>query len=218
MMHPRELRALMSRLNTLISRAILGKADSSPGVQTLQVEVLADEVMDGVEHLEPYGFTSSPLPGAEGIVLNVGGQRGGAVAINFHNRKFRLKGLKGGEVALYTDENDTLVFSRGNIVTLTTKHFVVQAEEDVVVETKKATVAASEELTLASPLVRLKADGIASEAYTAGATPTMRVQGNIEQDGSLASTGDHVAAGVSLRSHPHSNAGGSGNSGPPVAG
>jgi len=41
---------------------------------------------------------------------------------------------------------------------------------------------------------------------------------DIKQDGSIESSGDHKAAGVSLMNHPHSNSGGSGNSGPPIAG
>lgn len=217
-MHMRELRRIMGRVNTIVSRALLGKVDSAPGVQNLQIEVLADENMDGVEHVEPYGFTSSPLEGAEGIVLNVGGQRGACVAINFHNRQFRLKDLGAGEVALYTHEGDTLVFSKDNHVTLTTKHFVVKAEEDVLIETKEATVKADTSFRLESPHMHWKTDGVTWEGYTDGATPLLTMTGDIAQEGSHTSTGDQVAGGVSQINHPHRDAGGSGSSGPPIAG
>jgi phage baseplate assembly protein V len=214
-MHPRQLRGLMGRINTLISRAILNRVDSAPGVQNLQVEALADEVMDGVEHVEPYGFTSVPLEGAEGVVLNVAGQRGACVAINFHNRQFRLKDLGAGEVALYTHEGDKLVFSKDNHVTLTTKHFTVLAEEDVLIETKVATLHASERLTLETKHMHWKMDGVTWEGYTEGVTPELAMKGNINQDGWHHSTGDQVAGSVSQIHHLHQNAGGSGLSGEP---
>ena len=72
----RLLRSLQRRMATLVGRAVLLAVNSGTGLQSVQVSILADEVMDGVEHMEPYGFTSNPLPGAEGVVLNVAGQRG----------------------------------------------------------------------------------------------------------------------------------------------
>jgi phage baseplate assembly protein V len=206
----------MGRINTLVSRAILGRVNSDPGVQTLQVEVLAEEVMDGVEHVEPYGFTSSPLEGAEGVVLNVGGQRGACIAINFHNRQFRLQGLKSGEVALYTHEGDTLVFSENNHVTLKTKHFKVEAEEDAVVETKEATIKADTVLTLDSPLMRWRTNGVTWEGREEGDIPTLTMKGNIVQDGSHTSTGDQIAGSVSQMHHKHTGDSG-GTTGEPLS-
>ena len=113
---------------TMIGRCILSALDSSSGVQAASVTIMADEEMKGVEYMEPYGFTSVPLQGAEGVVLNVGSRRGSCVVVSLGNRKFRLKSLKSGEVALYTDEGDRLVFERGNVVKLFTKNYIVNAE------------------------------------------------------------------------------------------
>lgn len=102
----RLLRSLQRRMATLVGRAVLLAVNAGTGLQSVQVRILADEVMDGVEHMEPYGFTSNPLPGAEGVVLNVAGQRGACVGVNFGNRGVRVAGLKSGEVCIYTDEGD----------------------------------------------------------------------------------------------------------------
>lgn len=143
-MHERLLRALRTSIYTLIGRAVLHVVDSAPGCQTLQVQVLADETQDGVEHVEPYGFTSSPLPGAEGVVLNVGGRRGSAVGFNFGNRGFRVVGLKSGEVCIYTDEGDKITLKRGRNMEIETLHLAITAQEDATVTTKTYTVIASE--------------------------------------------------------------------------
>ena len=109
----RLLSPLYRRMATMIGRCILSALDSSSGVQNASVTIMADEEMKGVEYMEPYGFTSAPLQGAEGVVLNVSSRRGSCVVVSLGNRKFRLKGLKSGEVAMYTDEGDKLVFERG---------------------------------------------------------------------------------------------------------
>ena len=58
----RILRSLQRRMATLVGRAVLLAVNAGTGLQSVQVRILADEVMDGVEHMEPYGFTSNPLP------------------------------------------------------------------------------------------------------------------------------------------------------------
>ena len=69
------LAPLRRRMATLIGRCILSAVRSEEGFQTLDVVIMADESMGGVEHAEPYGFTSNPHPGAEGVVLNVAARR-----------------------------------------------------------------------------------------------------------------------------------------------
>ena len=72
----RLLEPLRRRMAVMIGRCILSALDSAPGVQSAAVTIMADENMKGVEYMEPYGFTSAPLVGAEGLILNIGAQRG----------------------------------------------------------------------------------------------------------------------------------------------
>lgn len=107
---------LARKLRLLATRAIVRVIDPAAMLQALQVEALADELLDDVEHLEPYGHTAHPHPGAEAVVLNLGGNRSGAVVIAVADRRYRLKGLAAGEVALYDDLGQKVHLTRAGIV------------------------------------------------------------------------------------------------------
>ena len=81
----------------------------------------------------------------------------------------------------------------------------------------KVTAEADAEVRLRAPLIALEGNTITIGGLRGGAAAAT-LKGDIVQDGSHTSTGDQVAGGVSQITHPHSNAGGSGNSGPPIAG
>ncbi|MCT2388796.1 hypothetical protein [Erwinia pyrifoliae] len=49
------------------------------------------------------------------------------MVITVADRRYRLTGLKSGEVAMYSDEGDSIVLRRGNRVEVNTKHYVVNA-------------------------------------------------------------------------------------------
>lgn len=184
----RLLSPLYRRMATMIGRCILSALDSSSGVQAASVTIMADEEMKGVEYMEPYGFTSVPLQGAEGVVLNVGSRRGSCVVVSLGNRKFRLKGLKSGEVALYTDEGDRLVFERGNVVKLFTKNCIVNAET-------KTTINAPETEITGHMTVR---QGITWGGVADGLDGPAQVQGGMVNTGGVISSNDKV-----LDTHTH---------------
>ena len=102
----------------MIGRAVLTVVDADRMTQSIQVEALQDEVIDEFEHMEPYGFTSHPHPGAEAIIAALGGMREHSVAVVVGDKRYRLTGLDEGEVAIYTDENNSggahrIVMKRG---------------------------------------------------------------------------------------------------------
>ena len=102
----------------MIGRAVLTVVDADRMTQSIQVEALQDEVIDDFEHMEPYGFTSHPHPGAEAILAALGGMREHSVAVVVGDKRYRLTGLDEGEVAIYTDENNSggahrIVLKRG---------------------------------------------------------------------------------------------------------
>lgn len=122
-------------LTRMIARGTVALATASSMLQTLQMRLTAGEVKDDLEHFEPYGFTSNPKPGAEGVALFLGGDRSHGVVVCVSDRRFRLKELKPGEVAIYTDEGDTFVFKRGRIVELDTMTLKVKAGNSVEFDT-----------------------------------------------------------------------------------
>ena len=107
---------LMARVRGMVSRAVVNLVNDGAKLQALQVTLLADQVPDDVEHFQHYGCTSVPLPGAEGIALAVGGSTGHTVVINVDDRRYRLTGLRAGEVALYDDLGHKIHLTRDGIV------------------------------------------------------------------------------------------------------
>lgn len=118
-------------LRNLISRCTVALANAGGKLQSLQIRMLAGEVKDDVEHLEPYGFTSCPHDGAEGVAVFPGGDRSHGVVVVIADRRFRLQGLEAGEVALFTDEGDKIHFERGRKITVETATFTINASETV---------------------------------------------------------------------------------------
>lgn len=125
----------MTLLTRMIARGTVALASAGSMLQTLQMRLTAGEVKDDLEHFEPYGFTSHPKPGAEGVALFLGGDRSHGVVVCVSDRRFRLKELQPGEVAIYTDEGDTFVFKRGRIIELNTMTLKVKAGKAVEFDT-----------------------------------------------------------------------------------
>ncbi len=106
----------MGRVRGMIARAVLNLVNDATKLQALQVTLLADQVADEVEHFQHYGFTSVPHAGAEGIALAIGGSTGNTVVVNVDDRRYRLKALPNGEVALYDDLGHKVHLTRDGIV------------------------------------------------------------------------------------------------------
>lgn len=121
------MRALESRIRGMIGRAIVALVDDARQAQELQLELLADEGQDGVEHLQPYGLTAHPHPGAEAIVACAGGLRSHMIALVVADRRYRLTGLAQGEVALHDDLGNVIKLGRTRIEITGTSEVTVTA-------------------------------------------------------------------------------------------
>jgi phage baseplate assembly protein V len=133
------------RVNMSVARGLVALADDGKKMQRVQLRLLSDETKDNVEHFQPYGFTSVPLQGAEAVCVFVGGGRDHGLVVCVDDRRYRLKNLEGGEVALYTDEGTSVVLRRGKIVEVTCKEYRLTCE--------KLTIEASDSITVTSPSV-----------------------------------------------------------------
>ncbi|UVM48333.1 phage baseplate assembly protein V [Pseudomonas sp. B21-015] len=114
-------------LKSMMARGTVVLAAAGKMMQTLQVKLTAGELKDGAEHFEPYGITSNPLPGAEVLTMFLGGDRSHAVVLVAADRRYRIKELKPGEVAIYTDEGDKVHFKRGRIIDIETQTLNIKA-------------------------------------------------------------------------------------------
>jgi len=111
------LNPLKQRVMSMIARAVINSlSDTDGGYQNGQVSILDNEVRDNTARLQEYGFTSVPLQGADAVIVFVGGNRDHGLIIATDDARYRLQGMKNGEIALYTDEGDHIYFKRGKII------------------------------------------------------------------------------------------------------
>lgn len=124
----RLVKPVADRVALSIGRAVLRLVSEMPGVQLVQVEALRGEVIDQAEHLQPYGYASHPLPGAEAVVAAVGGSRNHPLILVVADRRYR-PGLEPGEAIVYDDQGQTIHLKRDGIVLTTDKRFRIEAKE-----------------------------------------------------------------------------------------
>lgn len=123
---------LKRRVSLMVGRAILSAAaDDSLTLQTLQLDVLSDETLSDLERFQNYGFTGVPFKGAEAVVVFAQGNRDHGLVIAVDDRRYRLKGLQNGEVAMYTDEGDKIHIKRGGIIEIDCSQANVNASSSV---------------------------------------------------------------------------------------
>lgn len=109
----RLIRPLSNRVTNLARRAVLQLVDDSQKLQVLQVKALAGETRDGVEHVQPYGFSSVPPAGADVVLLSVGGRSEHALAIAAGHKAYRIRNRESGEVTVY-DKNGSTITLKAN--------------------------------------------------------------------------------------------------------
>lgn len=120
------------RIKLMLSRAVCRLVDPSALLQTVQIELLRGELLDGVEHVEGYGRTAHPPPGAEALAASLAGERAHTVALALFHRQFRIRNLAPGEVALYDD--------LGNVIWLRRDHILIDSVDRVVVRAPQVTI------------------------------------------------------------------------------
>ena len=137
----------MGRLDDVLARGTVSAADGTKKMRVVQVRLLADEVRDDLEHVEPYGFTSEPLDDEqpEAFAAFFSGDRSHGIVFCIADRRYRLTKLKAGEVALYDDQGQKVHLTRDGIVVHTDKQL-----EATVGGTLTATVSGAATLKAAS--------------------------------------------------------------------
>lgn len=158
----RLLRPIQGRIQMMVGRAVISAVNDTLKAQALQVELLDGEAQDGIENYQSYGFTSVPLSGAEAVIAFVGGLRSHGICIGTVDRRYRLKGLQPGEVALYDDQGQKVVIGRDGIIIETEKPIIVRAES-VLVEADAVDLGGS-----GGPAVARVGDTVAGGVITSG--------------------------------------------------
>lgn len=215
------LRGMQRAVSNLLARAVVTGLNTASKSQMLQVDLLAGEQKENIEHLEPYGFTSAPITGAEAIAVFPDGDRSHGVILMVADRRYRIKALTAGEVAIYTDEGDSLILKRGNIMELQTKIFNVTATDSMNVTTKNFTITAGALASITAPEIGLNGNLTVSDVGGGGGG-TALIRGNVKIKGDQETVGiskarDHFSGIISGLTHAHNEVEpGNGNSGGPI--
>ena len=166
------MNALAGRIRLMVGRAIVNLVNDATKLQSLQVDMLSDETQDDVERFQDYGFTSHPHPGAEAVIVCVGGLRSHSLAIRVDDRSFRLTGLEEGEVAMFDDLGNIVKLGRQSIeitgvtkVKVASPEVVIEAADEATATAPKVIIQASAEVSVAAP--KITVEGTSEVAVTA---------------------------------------------------
>ncbi|EON13093.1 phage baseplate assembly protein V [Pandoraea sp. SD6-2] len=161
-------------------RGLIGLAKTDGPVVIIQGEGLAGEPVVDAELFQHYGYTSAPPSGTMMIVVPIGGRTSHSIVIATEHGQYRLKALKPGEVALYSDEGDSVHLARGRVMNITTKTLNITAEEAVNIDSPKVNVKhllnVAEQITGQGGLSVSGGEGVVVDG-------SMKVKGDVEIGG-----------------------------------
>lgn len=204
----------------LTFRGVLTLVKSAGAVQLVQGDGVTPGEMQDTELFQHYGYTSNPPAGTMAVVVPVGGNTSHGIVIATEHGSYRLKNLKSGEVAIYTDEGDSIVFKRGRLIEATTETFrlntqVMEVNAAVKIDFNTPMVTCSEQATVQH---RLTGNGSLTITNVSGTGGTSSFVGPINQTaGDYTTDQDVVASGTHVHTHRHGNVqNGAGTSGVPV--
>lgn len=170
------LRPYIRNIALMISRGIIQSVDDSTKIQLLRISLLADEVKDKTESMGHFGFSSSPPPGSDIVMVSVGASRDNGIIIATEHRNYRFKNLGSGESVLYSADGDKIHLKNGNVIDIVTKTLNIVAQTEVNID---------------SPLVNIKASTKVNID-----TPNINSTGDIDLDGNMTAVGDSTANNV----------------------
>ncbi len=104
------------KVDLMVGRGLVTAVSDAGAIQVMQLLLLDGEPADDVERIQEYGFTSVPKAGAEVACVFVGGNRDHGLVIAVDDRRYRLVGLEGGEVAIFDDQGQKVHLTRSGIV------------------------------------------------------------------------------------------------------
>ncbi|CAI8928592.1 Phage baseplate assembly protein V [Pseudomonas sp. IT-P171] len=119
------IRELGNRVRMMFGRGVLRAVSDTGPRQQVQVELLKDELRDGLEHMQNYGFTSHPLGGDCAVAFS-GGVREQGIVLVIDDRRYRIP-LLAGEVAIYDDLGNKIELLREMVKITAVQHLEVVA-------------------------------------------------------------------------------------------
>ncbi|MDI9407682.1 MAG: phage baseplate assembly protein V [Candidatus Pacebacteria bacterium] len=149
----RFLTPLNLAIRRTVARGIVLSMIDTTKVATAQVRLLDDQLQDGVEVLNQYGFSSVPAGQAECLCFAVGGDSNHRIMVAVCDRKNRFKALLPGEAVVYDNQGQKIHLRRSGLEIITTKPITVNGQSLEVTATAKVKVATAD-YQVESPTVK----------------------------------------------------------------
>ncbi|AYR25760.1 phage baseplate assembly protein V [Herbaspirillum rubrisubalbicans] len=168
-----------AKINLMLGRGIVSKANDGGAIQLIRGKLMDGEDYDQMERVQQYGLTSVPKPGAEFLSTFIGGNRDHSVIVAVDDRRYRLRGLKDGEVAIYDDQGQKVYLTRAGIV--------------IDGGGKPITIQNTPEVDMNTPIVKMAGD--------------LKVTGSISADGDISDHGNKKMSDMRAiyNGHDHAN-------------
>jgi phage baseplate assembly protein V len=169
-----EARETRRRVMNMIARGVIAESNDAGGMQTVQLSLLHEEAKAAAERIQNYGFSSHPPANSEAVAIFVGGGRDHALIIALDDRASRFTGLQAGEVAIYSNEGDSIVLKRDNTVEVTTRTLIVNAEEAIEIEASEIRIKGDIELDgslTATGSISAPGGGVGGPSTSSGQAP-----------------------------------------------
>jgi phage baseplate assembly protein V len=144
------------RVRLIARRAVVTLVYDDPKMQELQLAIFSGEVRDHVERFEDYGFTSHPFPEAEALVLALGGSTNHCAVVKVADRRYRIRAIAPGEVALYDDQGQVIHLKRNKTLHVYgVDHLIADIAANAVLTCPEVTITATTKCQVNSPQVNL---------------------------------------------------------------
>ena len=147
-------------IKNLLRRVSSTKIDDTGTQQRVEMTGLKGEAFKNVVRLQPYGFSSVPPKGSEGVLLTQGGRSDRAHVLGLEHKDYRPVKRKDGEVVFYDLNGQEVYISKDGIKIIGGKK-----------KLPLSITIGSSVLTVADGKITLKADKIVADGtvYLGGA-------------------------------------------------
>jgi phage baseplate assembly protein V len=188
-----DLKARVQRLESKSQHSVMQASQAEPALATLtattRLSIAGNGLVSNVGIHQNYGFASIPLAGAMHTIVNFGGINGNGRSISTADERYRPIGLLAGDSAMH-DQRGQLIWITNNTIN----------------------IVGTGTINITAPTVNVYASTAANLT-----TALYTINGNVQVNGAIVSTGNMTAAGIDMDTHHHTGVQtGSGNTGGPV--
>lgn len=147
------IRQFARKINNMLSRGKLLELKTDSKVPLAKVGLMANEIYDGVEYPQQFGFKSYPPVDSEVITAHFGGNRSHATILNAFKRDLMPDDLESGEVSLYNGFHASVKLDKNSNVVIKNENITLTINNDGSIVIDATTISISGSLNIVGDLV-----------------------------------------------------------------